>query len=229
MDQAGSFVAGAANTELALLTDIIVDERKAVADASTNFEATLAKSDSLRDDDASSVARIVRDRTNVEEARLNGARARLAAARDNLATFSVAILGSSPRTAAGHATPKADEEEAEKKREKKNNKLLKRKLIAPKDDWLGQKGIILHSYKDRHRLLQHLSNMFWKLRNMLREHAEAAPTAHSETERSKGVRRANLPDLEDYDETMEALSGAGTLDLGLNKLHEASCAMYIRN
>ena len=71
--------------------------------------------------------------TNVEEARLNGARVRLAAARDILATYSVAKLGSAPRTAAGPAIPKADDDEAAKNQTKKDKKVLKRKR---KDGWL---------------------------------------------------------------------------------------------
>ena len=42
MDQARTSAASVANTKLALLNEFIVDERKAVADASVRFEATLA-------------------------------------------------------------------------------------------------------------------------------------------------------------------------------------------
>ncbi len=44
----------------------------------------------------------------------------------------------------------------------------------------------------------------------MRDQAEAAPTARNEAKRSKGVKRANLPDPEDYDEKMEALTVCGT-------------------
>ena len=83
------------------------------------------------------------EKTFVEEARLNGARARLSAARESLATYSVAILESSSRTAAWHAI-KVHEDEAKEKREKKDKKLLRRKLPTPKDGWLGKKGIVLN-------------------------------------------------------------------------------------
>ena len=69
-----------------------------------------------------------------------------------------------------------DEDEAEEKTEKKEKKFLKRKLLAPNAGWLDKKCIVLHSYRDSHDLLQHVSDMFWKLRSMLREQVEAAPT-----------------------------------------------------
>jgi hypothetical protein len=47
--------------------------------------------------------------------------------------------------------------------------------------------------------------MFFKLRDLLRDQAEAAPTALNEAERSKGGTRANLPDPDDYDEKLEAM------------------------
>ncbi len=46
---------------------------------------------------------------------------------------------------------------------------------------------------------------------------------------SKGVKRANLPDPEDYDDKLEAMTVCATLELGLNELHEAASAMYIRH
>jgi hypothetical protein len=59
--------------------------------------------------------RLSGDKTDVEEAHLNGARVRLATARDSLATYSVAKLGSAPRTVAMLATPKAEDDEAAEK------------------------------------------------------------------------------------------------------------------
>ena len=73
--------------------------------------------------------------------------------------YSVAILGSSSRTAAWPAI-KVDEDEAERRREKKDEKLLKRKLLVPKDGWLDKKGTVLHSYNDRHHLMHHVSDIF---------------------------------------------------------------------
>jgi hypothetical protein len=60
MDQARTSAIFDANTQMAFLTKLIVDERKSVIDVSARFEATLVKSDKLKDDDASTVARIVR-------------------------------------------------------------------------------------------------------------------------------------------------------------------------
>ena len=40
--------------------------------------------------------------------------------------------------------------------------------------------------------------MLFKLRDLLRDQAEAAPTAMNEAERSNGAKRANLPNPEDY-------------------------------
>ena len=48
--------------------------------------------------------------------------------------------------------------------------------------------------------------MFFKLRDLPRDQAAAAPTALSKAERSKGVKRANLPDPEDYDDKLEAMT-----------------------
>ncbi len=149
--------------QLDLLSELFIDEKKAVVDATTRFEAALKKSDKLKEDDASPVAKVIRDMASVEEARLNGARVRLAAARDSLTDYSLAKLGSGPRATAAPAVPKSDEDDAAEKQEKKDKKLLKRKLPAPKDGWLDKKGIILHTFRDRHRLFQHLTDIFFKL------------------------------------------------------------------
>jgi hypothetical protein len=103
-------------------------------DATIRFEAALAKSDKLKDDDFSPVAKLVRDRTNVEEARLNGARARLATARDRLAACTIATRGVvATRATVVPAVLSPDEDEVAEKQEKKDKKILKRKLPAPKD------------------------------------------------------------------------------------------------
>ena len=99
MAQAGTSAAGAVDLQLNLLTESCVDEKKSVADASARFEAALGKSDKLKDDDATPVAKVVRDMASVEEARLNGARVRLNAAADRLTAYSLAKLGSTPRAA----------------------------------------------------------------------------------------------------------------------------------
>jgi hypothetical protein len=52
----------------------------------------------------------------------------------------------------------------------------------------------------------------------------------NEAKRSKGVKRASLPDPKDYyDEKMEALTVCGALELGLDELNEAACALYMRH
>jgi hypothetical protein len=152
MSHAGTSAAGVGDMQLDLLSDLFVDEKRAVANATTRFEAALKKSDKLKEDDASPVAKVVRDMVSVEEARLNGARVRLAAARDSLTAYSLAKLGSRPRKAAVPAVPKSDEEDVAEKQKKKDKKLLKRKLLAPKDSWLDKKCTILHIYLPRYVL-----------------------------------------------------------------------------
>jgi hypothetical protein len=71
--------------------------------------------------------------------------------------------------------------------------------------------------------------MLFKLRDLLRDQAEASPNARNEVERSKGVKRANLPDPEDYDDKLEAMIVCDTLELGLNELQEAASALYIKH
>ena len=63
---------------------------------------------------------------------------------------------------------------------------------------------------------------------MLREQAAATPAASSSAERSLRVKRAILPDPEDYEDKMEDMSVCETLELSLNQLHEAGCALYIK-
>ncbi len=111
MSHAGVSAAGAADLQLDLLSDLFVDEKKAVADATIRFEAAVKKSDKLKEDDASPVAKVVRDMVSVEEARLNGARVRLAAARDSLTAYSLAKLGSRPRAATALVVPKSNEDD----------------------------------------------------------------------------------------------------------------------
>jgi len=74
-----------------------------------------------------------------------------------------------------------------------------------------------------------LIDMFFKMRDLLRDQAEDAPTTLNEAERSKGVKRANLPDPEDYDDKLEAMTVCATLKMGLNELHEAASALNIRH
>ncbi len=78
-----------------LLSDLASEARSVVAEATARFEAALAKSDALDDADVTKVAGIIRDRAKVQEARLNGARARLAQASADLSAISVARFGAS--------------------------------------------------------------------------------------------------------------------------------------
>jgi hypothetical protein len=88
------------------------------------------------------------------------------------------------------------------------------------------KGATIVAFSDKNRLLQ--QDMFWKLRGVLRDQAAAAPVASNSAERSLGVKHANLPDLEDYENKLDAMSVCKALELGLNQLHEAGCALYIK-
>jgi hypothetical protein len=75
---------------------LISDERVFVATVKARFSAALDKSDSLADDNTSEGAARIWDKASVEEARLNNARQRLAAATENLRAFSVAKFGTTP-------------------------------------------------------------------------------------------------------------------------------------
>ena len=92
-----------------LLIDLVSDERVSVASFEARFAATFAKSDLQADDNSSAAAKLTRERTTTEEARLNGARARLVAASSNLAAFSAGRFGVSTavaKSAAGSSKPK---------------------------------------------------------------------------------------------------------------------------
>jgi len=124
---------------LDLLSELCVDEKKSMVDATIRFEAALRKSAKLKDGDSSPAAKVVRDMVNVEETRLTRARVQLAAARDSLTAYPLPKLGSRPRAFAAQAVPKAGEDDVAEKQEKKDEKLSKRKLPAPKDGWLDKK------------------------------------------------------------------------------------------
>ncbi len=63
----------------------------------------------------------------------------------------------------------------------------------------------------------------------MRDAANLVPDASNEPERVEGVRRANLPDPDDYDEKLEAMTACEALELGMNEVNEAACALYIRH
>ena len=104
----------------------------------------MAKSDALDDADVSKVARIIRDRAKVEEARLNGARARLAQASADLSAIFVARFRAAPQTGFGsNSKPRLDAREV-------GSMLPKRKLPTPKDGWKDAKGVTMNVFADRH-------------------------------------------------------------------------------
>jgi hypothetical protein len=70
--------------------------------------------------------------------------------------------------------------------------------------------------------------MLWKLRGMIRDRSNMTPDESNIAERTEGVKRANLPNPNDYDDTLKAMSACETCELGLDELHEAACALYIR-
>ena len=93
MAQQGASGSGqAGDPQEVLLLDLASDARSVVAEATARFEAALAKSDALDDADATKVAGIIRDRAKVEEARLTGARARLAQASADLSAIRISFL-----------------------------------------------------------------------------------------------------------------------------------------
>ncbi len=136
-----------------------------MAAANVRFEAALAKSDLLADDDSSAGAKRTREKTLAEEARLDAARGRLQIARADLAAYGVAINGASAPVATSVASVKIDDDDAA---EKKELRLLKRKLPAPKDGWKDAKGATISVYTDRHLMYQQLFDIFWKLREAVR-------------------------------------------------------------
>ena len=63
----------------------------------------------------------------------------------------------------------------------------------------------------------------------MRDEVKLAPDGFNEVERTEGVKRANLPDTNDYDEKLVAMTTCEALELGLNEVHETACALYIRH
>ena len=142
------------------------DARSVVAKAKARFDATMAKSDAYDDADVSKVSGIIRDMAKVEEARLNGARARLAKASADLSAISVAKFGSCRQP--NIAKPKLQDD-------RESIKLMKRKLPPPMDKWTNPKGVTLRVFTDRYNLYQHVANLYWKLREYLRDEVNLAP------------------------------------------------------
>ena len=157
MAQAAAGTAGPMDPRELVLLQGVNDERVVVSAASARFEAALAKSDLLLDDDVTAPAKRLREKVPAEETRLNAARVRLLAARAELAAFAVASCGAASLGAAGTSTAKLDEDDT---LEKKESRLLKRKLPSPKDGWKDARGANIVSFADRHRLFHNIFDMF---------------------------------------------------------------------
>jgi len=194
-----------------LLLELASDARSVIAESKARFDVPMAKSDALDDADVSKLSGIVKDMAKVEEARLNGARARLAQASACLFAISVARLGSSRQP--NNLKPKLQED-------KESKKLLKRKLHAPMYRWKDPKGVTMRVFTDRYFLYQHVANIFWKLREQLRDEANLAPDGFNEAERHEGVKRASLPDPCDYNEKLATISECEASKLRLDEVHE---------
>ena len=121
----------------------------------------------------------------VEEARLNGARARLVHASADLSAISVARFGNSRQPS--NVKPKPQDY-------KESSKLMKRKMLALVDGWKDPKGVTLRVFTDRYSMYQHVANIFWKLREQLRDEANLALDGFNEAESQEGVKRTNLPE-----------------------------------
>jgi hypothetical protein len=130
MAQAAAGPAGPVDPRDVALIGGVSDERVAVASANARFEAAIAKSDLLADDDSSAGAKRTSDKALAEEARLTSARVRLQAAKAELAAYGVAIHGAGPPAIGGSPSVKVDDKDAA---DKKAQMLLKRKLPSPKD------------------------------------------------------------------------------------------------
>ena len=89
---------GPVDPHVLVLIDVVSDERFVVAAVLVIFQASIAKSDGLQDDDASARAKRTRDKTLDEEARLNTARDRVVAARAALEIYGVAVHGAPSQT-----------------------------------------------------------------------------------------------------------------------------------
>jgi hypothetical protein len=128
MVQSAAGAMGFVDSQVLVLIDGVNDKRLVVAVTLVRFEAAIAKSDGVKDDDALAGAKRTKDKTLAEKARLNTTRDRLDAARAALTAFGVAVHGA-PSSSVCALGAKSDEEDAI---EKEEQRLLKRKLPAPK-------------------------------------------------------------------------------------------------
>jgi hypothetical protein len=61
-----------------------------------------------------------------------------------------------------------------------------------------------------------LIEILWKLRGMVSDHVVVAPDVANVVERAYGVKRANLPDPEDYAIKLETMTICQALEMGMN-------------
>ena len=160
MAQQAAGPSGPVDPQEVIFIEAVGDERARVAAASDRFDAAVAKSDLLQDDDSSAAAKRVREKTLAEEARLITARADLKAARGVLAAYGMAVRGALTPKSASAGAAKSDDEDAA---ERKELRMLKRKLPSPKDGWKDLKGVTHRSHADSHLLFQQLFDIPWKL------------------------------------------------------------------
>ena len=81
MAQAAAGLAGPVDLREVALIDGVSDERVVVASANVMFEATIARSDVVLDDESSAPTKRIRDKVLAEEARLISARVRVQVAK----------------------------------------------------------------------------------------------------------------------------------------------------
>ena len=149
MAQTATGAMGHVDSHVICFIDGVNDERVVVATTLVRFEEAIAKRNGLQDNDASARTKKTRDKTLVEETRLNTARDELVTAKVDLVAYGVAVHGAPSHSEVGASCAKLDDEDA---LENKELRLLKRKLPAPKDGWRDAKGATIHSYADRHLL-----------------------------------------------------------------------------
>ncbi len=57
------------------------------------------------------------------------------------------------------------------------------------------------------------------MREALRQQVAALPDADNAAKGSHGAKRANLPDPEEFEDKLEAMTVCQALELGMNRLH----------
>ena len=107
--------------------------------------------------------------------------------------------------------------------------ILKRKLSSPKDGRKDIKGLTIQMFFRQKYYVPTIVRHFPEAAHHGEIQGAAAPDASNMSERALGVKRANLPVPDDYAENLEAMTVSQALEMGLNQLHEAGCALYIRH